>query len=53
MEAVVRDRASLDGPVRGPAVVHDPGSTIFVPPTWTAAPGPSGTVLLTKTEENA
>lgn len=51
--AVIVDRSSLEGPVAGPAVVHDPGSTIFVPPSWSATPGPYGTVVLTKLEEQA
>lgn len=51
--AALRDRSSLDGPLAGPAVIHDPGSTIFVPPSWVAAPGPYGTVVLSKSEEQA
>jgi N-methylhydantoinase A len=53
MDSVIWDRASLDAPVPGPAVIHDPGSTIFVPPSWVAAPGPYGTVVLTKLKEHA
>lgn len=52
MEALICDRAWLTGPVAGPAVVRDPGSTIFVPPSWRITPGPSGTVVLEKTQEN-
>ncbi|MCW2757225.1 MAG: hypothetical protein JWO46_971 [Nocardioidaceae bacterium] len=49
-EAVVCDRVALTGPTPGPAVIRDPGSTIFVPPSWTAVPGPAGTVLLEKSD---
>lgn len=38
------------GPERltGPAVICDPGSTIYVPPRWSAQAGPLGTVRLVR-----
>lgn len=51
VDAVLCNRGLLGERCDGPAVVSDPGSTIYVPPGWSAATGPMGTVLLTKIEE--
>jgi len=48
-EAAVCDRGSLGGGVAGPAVLSDPGSTVFIPPGWRATNGPAGSVRLNKT----
>ena len=53
VEALHCDRGRLVDGVRGPAVVSDPGSTIYVPPGWSATTGPMGTVRLTKNEETS
>jgi len=47
-EAVVCDRRSIGDGIAGPAILSDPGSTVFVPPDWRAATGPAGSVLLDK-----
>ena len=49
-EAVVCDRRAIGEGVAGPAILSDPGSTVFVPPQWFAAPGPAGSVLLSKVD---
>ncbi|MFC5179480.1 hydantoinase/oxoprolinase family protein [Nocardioides taihuensis] len=51
VEAVFCNRGLLGDRREGPAVVSDPGSTIYVPPGWSAAAGPMGTVLLSRIEE--
>ena len=51
VEAVLCNRGLLGERSDGPAVVSDPGSTIYVPPGWSAAAGPMGTVLLSRIEE--
>ena len=53
VDAVHCDRAALDERLVGPAVISDPGSTIYVPPGWSASTGPMGTVLLTRNQETS
>lgn len=50
-DASVCDRSALETPMTGPAVVSDPGSTIYVPPGWSAVKGPMGTVVLNRSEQ--
>lgn len=52
MDAVHCDRGALGQPLPGPAVISDPGSTIYVPPGWSAMSGPMGTVQLTRNQES-
>lgn len=37
-------------PIAGPAIVRDPGSTIYVPPGWSARSGPLHTIRLVRGE---
>jgi len=53
VEALHCDRSALGEGIDGPAVITDPGSTIYVPPGWSAATGPMGTVLLTRNQETS
>lgn len=50
MEAVVCTRSSIGAGVTGPAILSDPGSTVFVPPGWHATAGPAGSLLLSKVD---
>ncbi|MEV2266350.1 hydantoinase/oxoprolinase family protein [Nonomuraea africana] len=45
VDVPVLTRATM-GAARGPAIVEDPESTIVVPPGWSAAPAPDGSVTL-------
>ena len=40
-------RDGFDGPVSGPAIIEEPASTTFVPPSWEARRGPIDTIVLT------
>jgi len=46
MEVPVRTRGDVRGKVRGPAVIADDGSTLWVAPGWTARPHRSGAMVL-------
>ena len=47
-ETRILERGSVTEPVSGPAIVTQIDTTVTVPPGWTAAPLPSGSLLLTR-----
>jgi N-methylhydantoinase A len=49
-ECAVIDRRALEGTLAGPVIVLDGGSTIFVPPRWTASKGRLGSIHIVRGE---
>ena len=45
----IHDRASLQHPIAGPAIIEQTDTTIYLPPGWTARPHGSGALMLERT----
>ena len=48
VETAILHRDTLDGVVRGPAIIEDAWSTVIVPPGWQARPDEGGYLFLTR-----
>ncbi len=55
LDARVWDRSALgaDARVAGPAVIHQTDATVLVPPGWVAVNHPTGSLLVTASEETS